>query len=109
MTSELPGRTCSSQSRSTKPVCSVGASSSLPSLTPRSSSSAAASSPSSLGSGVSELIPSEDLSVSNMPRAATLIAAESVCTSTGKKYDNLFKKFVSYGDSVGKNVMRCYL
>ena len=48
---------------------------------------------------------SEDILVSTMPRAAVDIAAESVCNSTRKKYNNMFKKFVSYGHSVGKNIL----
>ena len=89
MTSVFPRRTRSSQSGSTKPVGSVGASLSSPSLSPQSSKSATSSSPSSLGLQLRELIPSEDLSLSNLPWAAIVIASESVCSSTRKKYDNL--------------------
>ena len=55
----------------------------------------------SLPSGSEAKFTSKDILVSTMPRAAVDIAAESNCKSTRKKYKNMFKKFVSYGYSVG--------
>ena len=50
-------------------------------------------------------ITSEEILVSTMPKAALDIAMESVCVSTCKKYNAMFKKFVFYGQSVGTNIL----